>query len=260
MLWSGLAMSLVGRHLAQINNSRTVEMAPKEAGNATAFIRPVQYENDKAALDKIFRATCNPALQQEPQWTISSYLWCHPYPMLYPDACFVLDDGSGQAVGYVLSTPDTRDFATRWPTDFLPRLDKNKLPPSPNYKAQSLEPPTWDSDLPGFLLHMMYNDHIGLLNGAYPDMLDKYPAHLHIDLLPPYQGQGWGRKMVDHLTECLRSKGAKGVHLGMEKFNVGAGKFYDRLGFKRFPRVFSDEAEGRHGETASVIYLVKDLQ
>ena len=27
-----------------------------------------------------------------------------------------------------------------------------------------------------------------------------YPAHLHIDLLPELQGQGWGRRLIDTLV------------------------------------------------------------
>jgi GNAT superfamily N-acetyltransferase len=234
---------------------------PQEFGEP--FIRPVDYPKDKSALDIIFRTTCNPSLQHEPQWTISSYLWCHPYPLLNPETCFVLSSGfnSDNAVGYILCTPDTRSFAARWTPEFLPQVDQRLCPRPPDYEAEGRQPSTWASDLPGFLLHMMYNDPVNLLNGSYPDLLDEYPAHLHIDLLASYQRQGWGKKMIDHLLAELKARGVKGVHLGMESFNVGAGKFYERLGFKRFPRVLSEDPkiEGRQGETASVIYLVKDL-
>lgn len=217
-------------------------------------------EGDRSALDKIYRATCNPALQEEPAWTISSYLWCHPYPILSSQTCFVLDSGTGEAVGYVLGTPNTRDFAARWPRAYTPNLDRSKLLPPPGYKARALPVPTWDSDLPSYLLHLLYNDHIGLLNGSYPDMLDQYPAHLHINLLPGYRRQGWGQKMIATFCDTVRMDGASGVHLGMEARNADAGKFYSSIGFERFPRVISDDVDGRLGETSSVIYMVKDLR
>jgi GNAT superfamily N-acetyltransferase len=60
------------------------------------------------------------------------------------------------------------------------------------------------------------------------------PAHLHIDLLPTYQRQGWGRKLIGALVERLKEMGLTGVWLGMDPKNVDARVFYERLGFKRY--------------------------
>ena len=38
----------------------------------------------------------------------------------------------------------------------------------------------------------------------------EYPAHLHIDLLPELQGQGWGRRLIDTLVAALRERGVRG--------------------------------------------------
>ncbi len=62
-------------------------------------------------------------------------------------------------------------------------------------------------------------------------MWDDYPAHLHIDLLPSAQGQGWGRALMDRFLAQVRSAGARGVHLGVATVNRGAAAFYTRLGF-----------------------------
>jgi len=58
-----------------------------------------------------------------------------------------------------------------------------------------------------------------------------YPAHLHIDLLPGYQGHGLGRRLMDAFLAELRARGVGSVHLGMDPANTGARAFYDRLGF-----------------------------
>ncbi|GID64913.1 hypothetical protein Acy02nite_27940 [Actinoplanes cyaneus] len=58
-----------------------------------------------------------------------------------------------------------------------------------------------------------------------------YPAHLNIDLLPPYQGKGLGRRLI----EVFLAKAQAGVHVGMVTANVRARGFYDRLGFTVLP-------------------------
>ena len=62
-------------------------------------------------------------------------------------------------------------------------------------------------------------------------LLTAHPAHLHVDLLPRLQGQGWGRRVVDSVLEGLTTAGATGVHLGVDEGNTGAQAFYERLGF-----------------------------
>ena len=65
--------------------------------------------------------------------------------------------------------------------------------------------------------------------------------------------------MIDRFCNAVRDNGARGVHLGMEARNADAGQFYTSIGFKRFPRLLSDDVDGRQGETSGVIYMVKDL-
>ena len=58
-----------------------------------------------------------------------------------------------------------------------------------------------------------------------------HPAHLHIDVLPAYQGRGFGRLLIRHLLASLSDAGVHAVHLGMVPGNVAARAFYERLGF-----------------------------
>ncbi|MDR1894433.1 MAG: GNAT family N-acetyltransferase, partial [Spirochaetales bacterium] len=58
-----------------------------------------------------------------------------------------------------------------------------------------------------------------------------YPAHLHIDLLPPLQGKGWGRALIETLLGELRNRGCPGIHLEVSADNTAAIAFYTKMGF-----------------------------
>jgi ribosomal protein S18 acetylase RimI-like enzyme len=55
---------------------------------------------------------------------------------------------------------------------------------------------------------------------------------MHIDILPEYQKQGWGRKLIAEATAFLKGEGLKGVWLGLDPRNDGARLFYKKVGFE----------------------------
>ena len=67
----------------------------------------------------------------------------------------------------------------------------------------------------------------------YRAYAEKYPAHLHINILPGYTGGGNGTRLMGRLMERLRSDGVPGVMLGVSASNGGAIRFYRRNGFDR---------------------------
>lgn len=95
----------------------------------------------------------------------------------------------------------------------------------------------------------------------FPSLLASYPAHLHIDILPEYQGQGWGRKLVEAWCEIVKGEGAVGAHLDMVKDNVGARKFYERLGFEVCGEVLDGGESGEVGVSGDgvVLTMVKKI-
>jgi len=146
-------------------------------------------------------------------------LFAVPYLRLAPDHAYVLDDGTGQAVGYVLGTADTAAFAARLRDEWVPLTrDRIPMPPDP--------PVTLQDNLRAVHYHPEWR--------VSPE-LTAYPAHLHIDLLPEWQGRGYGRALMAALVDGLRTAGVDGVHLELLKTNTGARRFYDRLGFTEFP-------------------------
>lgn len=138
-----------------------------------------------------------------------------PYAYLEPDLAFVLDDGTGRAVGYVLGTADTVRFAEEFRTRWLPLVaDRHPRPEGP---------PRTPADAMAALLHTPERMVLPQLAG--------HPAHLHIDLLPDWQRKGYGRALMRTFLAALHAKGVGGVHLSMLTSSTPARAFYDRLGF-----------------------------
>jgi ribosomal protein S18 acetylase RimI-like enzyme len=142
-------------------------------------------------------------------------LFAGPYVFLEPEVAFVLDEG-GRAVGYIVGTPDTAAFARTYRERWIPRLaDRYRVPPQP--------PVSPDEQM----LALHYRPERLLWSG-----LAEYPAHLHIDLLPAFQGTGYGRALMATFCDAVAKAGAAGVHVTVVADNVPAIGFYRRLGFE----------------------------
>lgn len=72
--------------------------------------------------------------------------------------------------------------------------------------------------------------------------LAAWPAHLHIDLLPEWQGRGYGRKLMRTLLAALAERGVPAVHLVMTVANKPARAFYGRMGFEEIEGVPMDDS------------------
>jgi ribosomal protein S18 acetylase RimI-like enzyme len=137
-----------------------------------------------------------------------------PYAVLEPDLCFVLLDG-GAPCGYILGARDSYAFHARCEQDWFPVLRTRY--PFPHDSDRSL-----DADL---IRHI----HAGM---RFDPDLAAYPAHLHIDLLPVAQGQGWGRALMQTFRTRLGALQAPAVHLWVGRRNTRAIGFYERVGFQ----------------------------
>lgn len=150
-----------------------------------------------------------------------------PYVARHPELAFVVEDDGGTPRGYVVCAPDTEAFEEWFRTDWWPR-----------FAARWPKPDREQSRQDGTLLYA-YGRGPGKEAHA-----GRFPAHLHIDLLPELQGQGWGRRLVDQLVTELRERGVSGLHLVASAHNSGALAFYDRLGFERLPSHPGSQAFG----------------
>ncbi|GGO85638.1 GNAT family N-acetyltransferase [Wenjunlia tyrosinilytica] len=143
------------------------------------------------------------------------HIWAGPYPELYPDLAFVLEDDEGVA-GYCVGAADTEEFISAFHRDWLPRL-------AGSHPAPSGPPANRDEELLRALHHP---------EEVFRVFFDGYPAHLHINLLPRAQGRGGGRALIETQCEALRERGCEGVHLGVRRSNTRARAFYAHVGFK----------------------------
>ncbi|SEG18033.1 Acetyltransferase (GNAT) family protein [Actinacidiphila yanglinensis] len=150
-------------------------------------------------------------------------IFAAPYAVLEPDLAFVVDEGDGQPVGYILGAADTAAFVKRFRAEWLPTV-AGRWPAPPDGSAAE---PATATELMTLLLHTPERM-------VLPD-LATYPAHLHLDLLPRAQRSGHGRALMTAYLAALAAKGVPAVHLGMLTTNTPARAFYDRLGFHEIP-------------------------
>jgi ribosomal protein S18 acetylase RimI-like enzyme len=184
---------------------------------------------------------------------MGSYLWFKAYVSLEPKTCYVLED-RGRAVGYIIGTADTAVFAQRWKDAFAPIVD-SKLVPRPGLDTG--DPLLEREDVQG-LRRAIHRGECSMLQSELP-LLRQYASHLHINLLPEYQNQGWGSALVSTFLHRVRALGASGVHLGMVQANVSARKFYERLGFRLCSEVLDGGEGGECGQQGGAICLVMNI-
>lgn len=62
---------------------------------------------------------------------------------------------------------------------------------------------------------------------------ERWPSHLHIDLLPAARGTGLGSALMKIWLEQLKQSGSPGCHLGTIFENTHAISFFEKMGFKK---------------------------
>jgi ribosomal protein S18 acetylase RimI-like enzyme len=140
-------------------------------------------------------------------------LFFGPYVDLDPALAFVVATGQ-HVLGYVVATADTREFVRRYRSELLPEFARRYPLVDPASGPEA------------FMISLGHDPERLLL-----PVVDAYPAHLHIDLLPEVQGRGLGRRLIDTERSALAARGVPAVHLSMMTANRAARAFYDRLGF-----------------------------
>ncbi|KAG1755556.1 acyl-CoA N-acyltransferase [Suillus lakei] len=187
------------------------------------IIRPAT-KADEFALSNICLLTANAGTSSKDLHShpaLPGLIYALPYVNLESTWGFVLDD-DGEVVGYTLGAFDTRKFEKSAETDWWPSLRARYGP--------LLQVP----DAALTTADRTYINTIITIPRASDTTMAFAPAHLHIDILPSHQRQGWGRKLIGRAMENLKANGVKSVWLGMDPKNMAAAAFYGRLGFKKF--------------------------
>lgn len=145
--------------------------------------------------------------------TLLGEIYVGPYLEAEPELALVAEL-DGVAAGYALGALDTTAFESwcdvHW---WAPARARHPTPP---------DPLPYDREQYAVLAEPRQLRH---------PSLPGFPSHLHIDLLPGLRGAGVGRSMMHDLFVLLAERGSPGVHLGVDVRNVGAQRFYERLGF-----------------------------
>lgn len=163
------------------------------------------------------------ALYADPE--LLGHVYAGAYAALDPDCCLVVEDDSGVG-GYIVGTADTRAFEAACERDWWPAL-----------RARYADPPAGERTPDARMARLIHHpprvpQHIA----------DAWPAHLHINLLPRLQGQGWGRRLIETWRATLASRGAPACHLAVGLANPNAIAFYRTCGFRKLLRT-----DGPHG-------------
>ena len=174
--------------------------------------------SDTAALYQICLRTAADGADASSQYAdpdLLGHFYVGPYVELEPELAFVVAD-EAQVVGYVIGAADTRQFAAACEQRWFPRLRRHYPRPAAD-----------DTSADAQVVRLLYR---GIdISSATP----AHPAHLHIDLEPAGQGQGWGRRLIERFEDELRERGVPGLHLTVSATNSAAIAFYERLDLER---------------------------
>lgn len=116
---------------------------------------------------------------------------------------------------------------------------------------------------PGFAAFLVRTLLDSLRDGGAPEEAlsdPRWPAHLHIDLLPEARGRGLGRRLMQAWFARLSSLGSPGLHLGTFAENHAAIAFFEGCGFA--PHGAARPAPGfrtRDGQRMHVQWMVRSL-
>jgi ribosomal protein S18 acetylase RimI-like enzyme len=145
------------------------------------------------------------------------HVYAAPYAILSPQSVFVVEDAGGVS-GYIVGAPDTRDFETRLEAEWWPGLRRLYNDPAGEPRGG------WSRDqLISYKIH--HPDRTA------PEIVDPFPSHLHINLLPHLRGTGIGRQLMERWLASVRDMGSHGAHLAVGAANRRAIRFYRTCGF-----------------------------
>jgi ribosomal protein S18 acetylase RimI-like enzyme len=163
------------------------------------------------------------------------HIYAGPYALLSPRSVFVVEDPDGVG-GYIVGVSDTRDFESQLEAKWWPGLRRLYHAPSDKPRAD------WNQDQ-----LMSYKIHHPSRTAS--EIVEPYPSHLHINLLPRLRGRGVGRRLMARWLGAVREMGSRGAHLAVGATNRRAIRFYRACGFRELGRPSS----------AAAIWFVIDL-
>ena len=148
---------------------------------------------------------------------LMGHIYSAPYAILQPELCLVAEDEAGVA-GFIVGTANTSAWERRLEREWWPRLRQQY--PAPD-EARMAE---WSHD----------HRRIFTIHKPKPipaAVVQSYPSHLHMNLLPRLQGRGIGSRMFAAWLSMAATRGIGPLHVGVNRANTRAVGFWNRVGF-----------------------------
>ena len=180
-------------------------------------IRKMKYDDIPQAEYICIKTADNKLVCSETKQQTTLLLYSRYYTRAEIGSCFVIADEQDLAVGYILCAEDYRQYKKSFLKKELRQLIK--INPSAIFEGIACV----------------------MGNRAFAK---KYPAHMHIDILPEYQDKGFGTMLVNTLIRHLKNKNVKGLMLIVDSNNQNAVRFYKKNGFKEIRQLAGAKVMG----------------
>jgi len=193
-------------------------------------LRPV-HADDLEQIYRISRVTGDAgrdASELHRDGKLIGHVYSAPYVSLCPETAFVAEDSQGVA-GYIVGAFDTAAFEERLEREWWPSLRKI-------YTNPQGDPSSWNAD-------EKYAASIHHPSYVPAAIVETFPAHIHMNLLPRLQGQGVGTALLNRWLKNAREAGVTAVHLGASPDNHGALRFWGSRGFVRLEPPLVDASD-----------------
>lgn len=154
-------------------------------------------------------------LYVDPQ--LMGHIYIAPYALLEPGLTLIVEDHDGVA-GFVAGVVDTAAWEERLEGEWWPPLRRRYADPV----GVAPDKQTADQRRASMIHHPARTP---------VEIVTRYPAHLHLNLLPRLQRRGMGSVLFATWLAVARQRGAGALHVGVSSPNTGAVPFWRKLGF-----------------------------
>ena len=149
---------------------------------------------------------------------LMGHIYSAPYMLLEPELAIVVEYND-QIVGYVVGTRDTQRWQTRLEREWWPALRDQYKAPNPANRDH------WTMD-------EIRIDRLHTPRLVDQEISKRFPAHLHMNLLPAMQRRGIGTALLQKWLSIAMKEGDCGVHVGANPKNTDGIAFWQRSGFE----------------------------
>jgi len=164
------------------------------------------------------------------------------YTRFQPQYCFVfkIDD---RVVGYIVGTDNTNKQETDFTRTMYPKILRRMYLFTRWYSHNSFR----------LMKKFLRSEDEPVSTDS---IIETYPAHLHMNVLPGFQSRGIGQQLLHAFISAMRANGIPGIHLGTSSANKKAVPFYEKNNFVLLKQ-FDDDMWNTGSGYTSLMYGLK---